>query len=386
MNLLYVVKQIKTEGMSREEKDGVKAQLSDIEASLAAMFGTPDEPYIVEDAEIGVTDVIDPALLPMAAGPVGRDENGFPHGLYRRHCVHCHGVTGDGAGPTAQFLNPYPRDFRMGKFKFKSTPTGAKPTDDDLRRTLTNGIQGTAMPSFKVLLAEDEMDAMINYVKYLSIRGEVERKLIDEVSFLEPDEQLDTSKDLLVDEFLAEVVDSWKEAGDLVTKIQAPSNSYSAEKQAAIDRGRKLFHGKDANCFSCHGATALGDGQGIGTYDDWTNEFADWNNLQPDERRKKMAEYEALTRGLTPRRNPPRNLRSGVYRGGRRPIDLYRRIKNGIEGAPMPAALMKPPGQPNQPGLTEEDIWDIIAYVQNLPYEPLSQPPEAVLENLRENP
>ena len=40
-------------------------------------------------------------------------------GLYRQHCVHCHGITGDGAGPTAQFLMPYPRDFRTGEFKFK---------------------------------------------------------------------------------------------------------------------------------------------------------------------------------------------------------------------------------------------------------------------------
>src|SRR5436190_13185124 len=29
--------------------------------------------------------------------------------LYMTHCVHCHGVAGDGNGPTAKFLNPLPR-------------------------------------------------------------------------------------------------------------------------------------------------------------------------------------------------------------------------------------------------------------------------------------
>src|SRR5262245_2338944 len=34
--------------------------------------------------------------------------------LYMQHCIHCHGVTGDGNGPTAKFLNPRPRDYRLG--------------------------------------------------------------------------------------------------------------------------------------------------------------------------------------------------------------------------------------------------------------------------------
>ena len=40
---------------------------------------------------------------------------------------------------------------------------------------------------------------------------------------------------------------------------------------------------------------------------------------------------------LEPRNIRPRNLRMDEFRGGRRPIDLYWRIHNGIAGAPMPA-------------------------------------------------
>src|SRR4051794_40059776 len=62
---------------------------------LGATFGTPDEPVAL--AETG----LDIKKLAMAAGPVWSDKQGGKHGLYRRHCVHCHGISGDGRGPTA---------------------------------------------------------------------------------------------------------------------------------------------------------------------------------------------------------------------------------------------------------------------------------------------
>ena len=106
------------------------------------LFGTPDEPHVPQLADADASLVLDEGLIAMAAGPVGSDEDGNPRGLYREHCAHCHGVNGDGAGPTAAFLNPYPRDYRRGKFKFKSTPVGSKPTHDDLRKT-----SSTAFPA-----------------------------------------------------------------------------------------------------------------------------------------------------------------------------------------------------------------------------------------------
>src|SRR4030095_4002279 len=116
-------------------------------------------------------------------------EHGSPRGLYRKHCAHCHGITGDGAGPTAAFLNPYPRDYRLGKFNFKSTPIGQKPTHEDLKKIVLDGIPGTAMPSFK-LLPDLEVEALVNYVRYLSIRGETERDLLRASSELNEDQVL----------------------------------------------------------------------------------------------------------------------------------------------------------------------------------------------------
>jgi len=87
-----------------------------------------------------------------------------------------------------------------------------------------------------------------------------------------------------------------------------------------------------------------------------------------------LAEYEA--RGGLPLRNIlPRNLRDGIYRGGRRPIDIFWRVHNGIDGTPMPAA--------NKQALQDSDIWDIVNYVLSLPYEPVSRPGLDTLTNDR---
>ena len=58
--------------------------------------------------------------------------------LYRVHCLHCHGVAGDGRGPTARWVNPHPRDYRQGLFKFVSvnqTKGPQPPRRDDLLRS-----------------------------------------------------------------------------------------------------------------------------------------------------------------------------------------------------------------------------------------------------------
>ena len=130
--------------------DSYQTQIGTI---LTSLFGTPDDPRFptLLGEEDPVHEILDIENLKLAAGPVNSDKDGTPSGLYREHCAHCHGISGDGAGPTAAFLNPYPRDFRLAKFKFKSTPLRQPPTDHDLETILRNGIPGTAMPSFRTL-------------------------------------------------------------------------------------------------------------------------------------------------------------------------------------------------------------------------------------------
>ncbi|MBX3412673.1 MAG: cytochrome c [Pirellulales bacterium] len=320
-----------------DEKKRMQEGLQNLSTALYALFGTPDAPFVFPESGL------DLRKLELAAGPAGGDRLGKRRGLYRENCVHCHGITGSGDGPTALFLKPYPRDFRRGIFKFTSTGPGARPTTEDLKRTLQNGIPGSAMPSFG-LLPEDEIDALVEYVKYLSYRGETELSLR---YYLDQEEPVPMERDALLGEMMA-VVDTWNAAeSEIVIPDQAalPPHQTDTELAASIARGQELFRdGKTAQCIKCHGPTGLGDG-GQELYDDWNKD--------------KTAENLVFWR-LPPQRLDPRNLRLGIYRGGRRPVDIYRRVYAGIKGTPMPAAGNVL--QPNQ-------IWDLVNYVLSLPYD-----------------
>jgi mono/diheme cytochrome c family protein len=89
------------------------------------------------------------------------------HFVYMKNCVFCHGQRGDGKGEMGLSVQPLPRDFAAGVFKYRSTPSGSLPTDVDLTRTVREGIPGTAMPAFEKLPARD-VKAVIEYVKSFS--------------------------------------------------------------------------------------------------------------------------------------------------------------------------------------------------------------------------
>jgi mono/diheme cytochrome c family protein len=371
---------------------------------LAAMFGTPNEPFAMPETGLNQRK------LTMAAGPVWSDQEGRKHGLYRRHCAHCHGISGDGRGPTAGILNPYPRDYRAGVFKFKSTYTASQPTNDDLRKTIHDGIPGTAMPAF-ALLPPDEVDALVEYVKYLSIRGQMEAALDDYVfNELEPEDSLDPAsnpelKEVLVNDLLANIMTGWQEAANQVIvpddSAIPPADRTPEQIAASASKGRELFYSAaKGNCMQCHGPTGLGDGQQT-DYDNWSKanrEFIEKTNnlvqeieaqqkelskLEGQERDDAEAELERMANELEqrreliatllpPRNAIPRNLRDGMYRGGRRPIDIFWRVSAGIAGTPMPG------GGPATAGatatLTQDEIWQIVDYVHSLPFEPASRP------------
>jgi len=326
--------------------------LRDLKVALHALFGTPDEPFVLKELqtqpdtpEVG----FDLAKLRRAAGPVSSLEDGTQIGLYRQHCVHCHGITGDGVGPTAAFLTPYPRDFRRGIFKFTSTSESAKPTKDDLKRTLKQGIAGTAMPSF-ALLPEADIDALVEYVKYLALRGEMETALM---SYVDAGDPVPLTHEELLSE-LQNYASMWDSAADEVITPEAPPELDEPGLLASIEAGRKLFLDAKAQCVQCHGPTGLGDGA--------EKRFDVWNEAKTD---TNLAFFSLPKQQLQ-----PRNLRSGVYRGGRRPVDLYRRIQAGIKGAQMPS-MGQTPAKPS--GLTPTEIWNLVHYVQSLPYEPTSE-------------
>lgn len=93
--------------------------------------------------------------------------------IYTRACANCHGAEGKGDGVAAPELDPRPRDFSRGLFKFRTTPNGAIPSLDDLARTVTHGLTGTAMGQWSELSAKDRR-AVLLYVTSFSDRFRTE--------------------------------------------------------------------------------------------------------------------------------------------------------------------------------------------------------------------
>jgi mono/diheme cytochrome c family protein len=359
--------------MKTEERAKAAALRKEVQDAVAALFG-PDPAHMkvpqgsglpaggrhlashVEETPGQIKLV---KMIPKggSAADAVKQEGGY--GLYRKHCLHCHGVSGAGDGPTSAFLFPRPRDYRAGKFKFTSTISQHKPARDDLRRTIRNGLHGTSMPAFEALMSNAEIEQVIDYMTFLSMRGETELSLIEEAA---------TSAEL-PKEAIADVVGlvfkKWKDAEH---EVENPPVDRTPPTRESVLRGRELFLGKTTHrleCTGCHGAQAVGNGPSMVAMDVFNNVVFGGN---PSAMGERLARYDDKTKELWKNSldewgNPlrPANLNRGVYKGGRRPIDIYWRIAKGINGAKMPA---------HYPAVDPEKIWDIVNFVLALPYEP----------------
>ena len=96
-----------------------------------------------------------------AAAPRGK-------AVYERHCAECHGAAGQGDGPAAPFLTPRPRDFTAGRYKLRTTESGSIPADEDIERSVREGLPGSAMPAWNRILKDAEIADVVGYLKSLS--------------------------------------------------------------------------------------------------------------------------------------------------------------------------------------------------------------------------
>ncbi len=382
-NLVYSMKYQIKEGIPMEQAG------QDAFWVVTEMFGTPENPklpaVVTENEELA--SLVSMEHLERASGRLGQEGRG----LYQTHCVTCHGTTGNGRGELSSTMAPYPRDYRKGVFKYKSTARGAKPTREDLAGLIENGINGTRMVAIPNL-TEDDVQSLVDYVIYLSWRGELERQLVDdavyELDFESGDRIIDPSaKDAtgeaketfdysweLAEDFATDIGESWLEAPDEVVEAPDPPEEFvvpDSHEQflaamqddraktltASVERGRKLFKGKIAACSKCHGEQGRGDGQNT-DYDDWTKEWTLSIGIKPDDRESLI---KLLARGALPPINAtPRNFALGAFHGGSKAKDLYLRITQGIEGTPMPAVTFVP-GE-----FEKDDVWHLINFIRSL--------------------
>lgn len=258
--------------------------------------------------------------------------------IFRAQCLHCHGLPGDGRGPSAHWVNPHPRDYRQGKFKFTSSSQSLgerKPRREDLLRILHNGIDGTSMPAFNLLTA-NQQESVASYVIHLSLRGQVEYEIMKDYLVEDPKVKESLGPDgngYELKKRYAIFLIQWRDA-QLDKNLIQPGNPYpytDDELTKSVKSGQEFFLGTDGGCIACHPNYGR---QGTFSYDDW---------------------------GTLARRA---NLTAGIFRGGRRPLDLYWRVYGGINGAGM--AEFKKYSNKDKP--KEDKIWDVVNFLQVLPY------------------
>ena len=305
-----------------------------LQEELDKLFGTPASPKVDIGTEVIRTLGLDPAALAEGSR------------YYRQQCLHCHGLTGDGRGPTGPWVNPHPRDYRRGYFKFTSTKGGND------RKPRARGPDAHASRRHR-----QQLDAFVWTAPRRAARKDGQLR----------DSPLHSRRDGgghhprlagVFDEEKAEFDLTQLEGGSLHAQVAASVGTigdrwvassangiepakfpFSRNDMAgSITRGHKLFTAPGAaSCVSCHA--------------DFGRQFS-----------YRWDEWGTIVR--------PADLTGGIYRGGRRPIDLYYRIHSGILGAGMPAFSKENGGT-----LETNDVWDLVNFLKALPY-PSMLPPE----------
>ncbi|MFQ5445030.1 MAG: c-type cytochrome, partial [Nitrospinales bacterium] len=215
-----------------------------------------------------------------APGPVQQDKLELGKKVYFKRCVWCHGVEGGGDGPSADRLFTRPRNFTQGTFKIRTTDSGELPFDDDLLKTVKNGLPGSAMPAWGEFLSDAEILSVIQFVK----------TLVQDRDFNDAEDEEIFKQDF--------GENPWGTTGPYHLGVP----------QEAIDQGKEIFIKN--KCWECHGGEGRGDGNPT-MKDDWGFPIvaADWQQCWN-------------------------------FRGSRRdpynPFHVVRTISTGLNGTPMP--------------------------------------------------
>lgn len=278
-------------------------QLPFFSALLGALLSTSACQERTQTAPPAAKPVITPALLDSGKR------------VYEKQCAVCHGLGGAGNGAAAYLLYPKPRDFTQNEFRLVST-SSMQATDEDLFLTITRGMPGSSMPSWEILSPEQRW-ALVYYVRDLTGANEP----VDPASI-----------------------------------IQVPPETPKSPE--GIARGREVFA---QACASCHGPQGRGDGQRVmipppigqptaGSIPQGT----DGSGME------RLPQADPTGGGMTDNAGfpiKPRDLTAGIFKGSSESSDLYYRIVAGLPGSPMPSYA----------GVyTDEQLWDLIHYVQSL--------------------
>ncbi len=260
--------------------------------------------------------------------------------IYYYRCMPCHGVAGRGDGPAADSMWPRPREFTdiavagfddqttPPKFKFRTTRYGWLPTDEDLFRTISRGLVGTAMEGWSGVLEPNDVWQVIAFIKTFS------------TSWNDPEHIAKNPNDPVV-------VKEYTEPDSPGPLLDFAAMTPPKVTPQLIADGAEAF--RKIGCWQCHGVEARGDGSALGQHHD------EWG-------------YRAW----------PQNLASPLnYKAGHTVKEIYRDFTAGLNGSVMPTA---PPESldPKDAKRGEYLRWAMAAYVASIvgDAEPKRRKPE----------
>lgn len=247
--------------------------------------------------------------------------------LYQFRCAVCHGEEGAGDGVAAELMYPKPRDFTLALFKYKSSPGMDLPRDEDLFNTIRDGLDGTAMPGWKTLLSDEQIQSLIPLIKSFDVAAS-----------WSPEEAEDEDYDEDSGRYL-------KDDFRMITERE-PEEGQIPYSEASISSGKVAF---EKACAECHGNTGRGNIiSGKQLADDWGNRIWPRDLTKPWSWRATN-----FTAGKVPEENRDQTIRN-----------IYTRLSIGIPGTPMPAHRATEEG--NKDPVSLEDRWHIANYVYSL--------------------
>ena len=141
--------------------------------------------------------------------------------LYDTYCVSCHGEDLDGKGRVSALLDPYPRNFSKYQFVISY--------EDRFKESILNGVAGTAMPAWKNVISEKEIDTLIQFIE---------------------------------DQSMEKAPENFVRVQASLPKVGDPERKDYKDKGTLLGPGNpeKGYVAFQKNCASCHGKLANGKG------------------------------------------------------------------------------------------------------------------------------
>lgn len=134
--------------------------LVDQAGKLSALIAAKSDPKVVANAAHALAAALVKAY-PFPLSPTKMPDLARGATLFQSTCAACHGAQGTGDGPLAARLDPRPTNFSGRERARNRSPLA-------LYQVMTQGVQGTAMASFKDTLSDEDRWALAFFVGGLS--------------------------------------------------------------------------------------------------------------------------------------------------------------------------------------------------------------------------